>query len=49
MIGVAAHAGRTWTITDTALFIIMTILAFVKRAVTGLWEREGHPPQPRSV
>ena len=36
MIGIAALAGRTWTISAIILFFITLILAFVMRAVTGL-------------
>jgi hypothetical protein len=35
MIGVAALAGRAWTISATVLFLIAAVLAFVQRAVTG--------------
>jgi hypothetical protein len=36
MLGVAALAGRGWTITAIILFLIMAILAFVQRSVTGI-------------
>ena len=36
MIGVAALAGKGWTISAVILFFIAAILAFVQRAVTGL-------------
>lgn len=36
MLGVAANAGRGWTMTAVILFLIMTTLTFVQRAVTGL-------------
>ena len=36
MIGIAALAGRGWTISAVILFFITAILAFVQRAVTGL-------------
>lgn len=36
MLGVAANAGRGWTITAGILFLLMAILAFVQRAVTGM-------------
>jgi hypothetical protein len=36
MLGVAANAGRGWSIVAIVLFIIMAILAFVQRAVTGM-------------
>jgi len=35
MIGVAAKAGRDWTISAVILFFLAGILAFVQRAVTG--------------
>jgi hypothetical protein len=36
MIGVAAEAGRGWTISAIVLFLIAGVLAFVQRAVTGV-------------
>lgn len=36
MIGIAAQAGRVWTISAIILFFIAVILAFVQRAVTGI-------------
>ena len=36
MLGVAALGGRVWTILSIALFLIMVIMAFVQRAVTGM-------------
>ena len=36
MIGIAAQAGRGWTISAVILFFIAAILAFVQRAVTGI-------------
>jgi hypothetical protein len=36
MIGVAAQAGRGWTISAIILFLIAAVLAFVQRAVTGI-------------
>jgi hypothetical protein len=36
MLGVAANAGRGWSIAAIALFLIMAVLTFVQRAVTGL-------------
>jgi hypothetical protein len=36
MLGVAALAGQVWTAVATALFLIMAVLAFVQRRVTGL-------------
>jgi len=35
MLGVAANAGRAWTISAIILFLAMAVLAFVQRAVTG--------------
>lgn len=35
MLGVAANAGRGWTIVAGILFLFMAILAFVQRSVTG--------------
>ena len=36
MIGVAGYAGIGWTIAAVILFLIMAVLAFVQRAVTGM-------------
>jgi hypothetical protein len=36
MIGIAAQAGRGWTISAVILFFIAGILAFIQRAVTGI-------------
>ncbi len=36
MIGIAAQAGKGWSITAAIIFWIMAILAFVQRGVTGL-------------
>jgi hypothetical protein len=36
MIGIAALAGRGWTISAIVLFLIAAVLGFVQRAVTGL-------------
>jgi hypothetical protein len=36
MLGVAANAGRTWTVPAIVLFLIMAILTFVQRAITGM-------------
>lgn len=36
MLGVAANAGRGWTIVAGILFLSMAVLAFVQRAVTGM-------------
>jgi hypothetical protein len=36
MLGVAANAGRGWTISAVILFLVMAVLTFVQRAVTGM-------------
>jgi hypothetical protein len=36
LLGVAANAGRAWTIPAVVMFLIMAVLAFVQRAVTGM-------------
>ncbi len=36
MLGVAALAGRPWTMTAALLFLVMAVLAFVQRARTGM-------------
>lgn len=36
MLGVAAHSGRGWSIASIVLFLIMAILTFVQRAMTGM-------------
>jgi hypothetical protein len=36
MIGVAAQAGKSWSISTSMVFIVMAILAFVQRRITGL-------------
>ncbi len=36
MLGVASYAGRGWSITAIILFLIMAVLAFLQRAVTGM-------------
>jgi len=36
MIGIASQAGKYWTILAIILFLIMTALAFIQRAKTGL-------------
>jgi len=35
MLGVAANAGREWSISAILLFLIMAVLTFLQRAVTG--------------
>jgi hypothetical protein len=36
LLGVAAHAGRNWSIAAIVLFLIMAVLTFVQRAITGM-------------
>ena len=36
MIGVAAQAGKSWSIVTTVSFLTMAVLAFVQRGITGL-------------
>ncbi len=36
MLGVATTAGRVWSISAIILFLIMAVLTFVQRAVTGM-------------
>ncbi len=36
MLGVASNAGREWSISAIVLFLIMAVLTFVQRAVTGM-------------
>ena len=36
MIGVASQAGRAWAAPAVVLFLVMTALAFIQRAVTGM-------------
>ena len=36
MLGVARYAGRGWSISTIILFLIMAVLAFVQRAITGM-------------
>jgi len=36
MIGIAAQAGRGWTVSAVILFFIAGVLAFVQRAITGI-------------
>ena len=36
MLGVASNAGREWSISAIILFLIMAVLTFVQRAVTGM-------------
>ena len=36
LLGVASNAGRGWSISAIILFLIMAVLTFVQRAVTGM-------------
>jgi hypothetical protein len=36
LLGIASHAGRVWSIASIALFLIMAVLTFVQRKVTGM-------------
>jgi hypothetical protein len=36
MIGVAGQAGKAWTIGTSIVFLVMAVMAFVQRKVTGL-------------
>jgi hypothetical protein len=36
LVGVAANAGRGWTLAAGVLFLLMAVLTFVQRAVTGM-------------
>lgn len=36
LLGVAAYAGRNWMVAALILFLVMAVLAFVQRALTGL-------------
>jgi hypothetical protein len=36
MLGVAANAGRSWSIPAIILFLVMAALTFIQRAVTGM-------------
>ncbi|MGD9347580.1 MAG: hypothetical protein PVH84_17065 [Candidatus Aminicenantes bacterium] len=35
MIGVASHAGKVWTVATVISFLIMAIVAFIQRTITG--------------
>lgn len=35
MLGIASHAGKGWTYVSIVLFLLMAVLAFVQRAITG--------------
>ena len=36
MLGVASHAGKGWSYASIALFLVMAVLAFVQRRITGM-------------
>ena len=36
MLGVASNAGRGWSISAIILFLVMAVLTFVQRAITGM-------------
>ncbi len=36
LLGIATHAGRGWSVLAIVLFLIMAVLTFVQRAVTGM-------------
>jgi hypothetical protein len=36
MLGVATNAGRAWSIAAIILFLVMAVLTFIQRAVTGM-------------
>jgi hypothetical protein len=36
MLGVATNAGRSWSIASIILFLVMAVLTFIQRAVTGM-------------
>lgn len=36
LLGVATNAGQSWNIAAIVLFLVMTVLTFVQRAVTGM-------------
>jgi hypothetical protein len=36
MIGVASQAGKAWAITTVTIFLIMAVMSFVQRGITGL-------------
>ncbi len=36
MMGIAAHAGKGWSFASIALFIVIMVLAFVQRRITGM-------------
>ena len=36
MIGVASQAGKAWAITTVSIFLVMAVMSFVQRGITGL-------------
>ena len=36
LVGIASNAGKPWMIVSVVLFLIMAVLTFVQRAVTGM-------------
>ncbi len=36
LLGIASHAGKGWSVASIVLFLIMAVLTFVQRAVTGM-------------
>ena len=36
MLGVASLAGRGWSVTAIAIFLVMAALAFIQRSITGM-------------
>ena len=36
MIGVARQAGKAWSIATVIVFLVMAIMAFIQRGITGL-------------
>jgi hypothetical protein len=36
MIGVASQAGKPWSVVTSFIFLVMAVLAFVQRGITGL-------------
>lgn len=36
LLGIAAYSGRIWTISAVSLYLVMAVLAFIQRAVTGI-------------
>jgi hypothetical protein len=42
MLGVASNAGRGWSSSAIILFLIMAVLTFIQRAVTGMYTLHGY-------